>query len=64
VTIIFSSLTSNLGHFSSNMTSATYGSPRSDSNLRLYAIDVTSAIVSAFAVAPFIAIIDQGHDLH
>jgi hypothetical protein len=46
------------------MTSATYGSPSSDSNLRLYAIDVTSAIVSAFAVAPFIAIIDQGHDLH
>lgn len=29
-------------------------------NLRLYAIDVTSAVASALAVAPFIAIIDQG----
>lgn len=32
----------------------------STKNLRLYAIDITSALASALAVAPFIAIIDQG----
>lgn len=33
-------------------------------NLPLYAIDFTSAVVSAVAVAPFVTIIDQGRNSH